>query len=319
MDKITIGICCYNSEDTVERAIESALAQDWPDFEVVIVDDGSGDNTVEVIRKKIQGHSRTRLICHEKNKRFPGALNTVIKNAQGTFIAIFDDDDESAPDRLAAQHKTITAYEQATGAELVACWGSGVRRYPNGYELKLQAIGSRGEPPVGMEAADFLLSCVKKPGVFYGNGTPSCSLMTRKSTYDAVGLYDERMIRSEDTDFAIRLARKGGHFIGCKEEVIIQYPSGGEEKKPRVNYESYKTLMEKHADYLHSVGRFEYSMLWNKLRLHHFSAERMRALGVLTELFIKYPRLTWTHFWNTAPRRLIHEWKMARRRKNNRQ
>jgi glycosyltransferase involved in cell wall biosynthesis len=312
MDKITIGICCYKSADTVGRAIDSALRQDYPDFEIILVDDGSGDDTADAIRAKIKEHPKARLIVHEKNKRFPGALNTVIKNATGSFIAIFDDDDESAPNRLSVQHKTIIDYEQKTGAKLVACWASGVRRYPNGYEVKLYGIGSRENPPVGMEAADFLLSYVKKPGVFYGTGTPSCSLMTRKSTYDVVGPYDETMMRSEDSDFAIRLGKRGGHFIGTKEELVIQYSTGGAEKRPEVNYESYKTLMEKHADYLNSVGRFDYSMLWNKLRLYHFSKQHVSAAFVLIELFIKFPALTWKHFWSTAPKRIVHEFKMGR-------
>ncbi|MGB4058432.1 MAG: glycosyl transferase, partial [Alphaproteobacteria bacterium] len=209
-------------------------------------------------------------------------------------------------------YKTIMAHEKMTSARYVACWGSGVRKYPNGYEVKFYGIGSRSRPPIGMEVADFLLSYIKKSDIFYGNGTPSCSLMTRKSTYEAVGPYDETMIRSEDSDFAIRLGKIDGHFIGCPEEVITQYSTGGAEKKPEVNYQSYKTLMEKHRDYLEKVGRFDYSMLWNKLRLHHFSKNRMKALGILALLFVRYPVLTWSHFWSTAPKRLLHEWRMSR-------
>lgn len=309
---ITIGICCYNSEDTVARAINSALMQDYPNFEVIIVDDGSSDRTAEVIQKTIAGHVNARFIKHEKNKRFPGALNTVIDNAKGEFIAIFDDDDESSKDRLSVQHRTITEYERKTGAKLVTCWGSGVRRYPNGYEVPLQAIGSRGQPPIGMEAPDFLLSYVRKPGVFYGSGTPSCSMMTRKSTFMEVGLYDEGLMRSEDTDFAIRFGQKGGHFIGCVEPVLIQYSTDGAEKKPEVNYDSYKILMEKHRAYLESVGRFDYSMMWNRLRFYHFSRKRLHAVMQLAKLFVRHPVLTWTHFWSSAPRRLMHEWKMDR-------
>ncbi len=310
---ITVGICCYNAEDTVGRAIDSALAQDWPNFELIVVDDGSRDRSVAVIAEKIKGRANARLIQHESNRTFPGALNTVIRNAGGEFIAVFDDDDESRPDRLSVQYKTIAEYERKTGAALVACWGSGLRKYPNGYEVKLYGIGSRPNPPIGTEAADFILSYVKKSGVFYGSGTPSCSLMTRKSTFEAVGYYDEGLRRSEDSDFAIRLGMAGGHFIGCPEAVLIQYSTGGAEKSPDVMYKSYAALMEKHKNYLVSVGRFDYSMLWNKLRFHHFSRQRGRAILTLARLFLKYPRLTWVHFWSTAPRRLAHERKMRQK------
>jgi glycosyltransferase involved in cell wall biosynthesis len=313
MPLITIGICCYNGEDTIARAIDSALAQNWPNFELIIVDDGSKDRSVEIIREKISNYSNAHLIVHEINKTFPGALNTMIRNAQGEFIAIFDDDDESRPDRIAAQYKTIIDYEQKTGAKLVACWASGVRRYPNGYELKLEAIGSKPRNPVGTETADFLLYFGRKPGVFYGSGTPSCSLMTRKSTYETIGLYDESMFRSEDSDFSIRLGKHGGHFIGTPEPLLVQYSTGGGEKAPQRNYDSYKILMNKHRDHLDRQGHFQYAMMWNKLRFHHFSKHRFRSVLQLILLFCRHPILTWKHVWASAPRRLVHEWKMGRK------
>lgn len=310
---ITIGICCYNAEDTVARAIDSALAQNWPNFELVIVDDGSTDKTPEIIAEKIKNRPHTRFIQHEENKSFPGALNTVIEEAKGALIAIFDDDDESLPHRLSAQYKTIAAYEKKTGARLVACWGSGLIRYPNGYEVHYRAIGSAPEIPVGTTVADYLLFFGKKPGVFYGSGTPSCALMTRKATYETVGVYDTAMFRSEDSDFAIRLALAGGHFIGTAEEVLVRYSTGGDEKKAETIFESYQKLMEKYRNYLIGKKRYQYAMLWNRLRLYHFGKRPFRAFLVLLTLFFRFPLLTWTHFWSTAPRRLIHEAKMRRK------
>lgn len=312
---ITIGICCYNSEDTVERAISSAIAQDWPNYEIIIIDDGSADQTPNVIRQAISGVKQARFIQHEVNKTFPGALNTVLENARGEFIAIFDDDDESAPNRLSIQYDTILKYEERTNAKLVACWGSGERIYPNGYIVKFDAIGSQDTPPKGTEIIDYILFYGKKLGVFYGAGTPSCSLMTRKSTYDAVGFYDETMFRSEDSDFSIRLGKNNGHFIGCKEKVITQYSTDGAEKRAEVVYNSYKMLMEKHQGYLKSCNRYHYAMLWNKLRLQHFSGKKFKFILVLSHLFCRHPIMTWHHFWDTAPKRFVHEWKMSRRLK----
>lgn len=310
---ITMALCCYNSQNTVERAINSALAQDWPNFELIIVDDGSSDNTPAIIQKIIKGHDNAYFIQHEKNKSFPGALNTVLSQAKGEFIAIFDDDDASRPDRLSIQYKTIVAHENKTGKKLIACWGSRIGRYPNGYDVHHRAIGSESQHPIGTEIINYLLCYDNKLGVFFGSGTPSCALMTRKATYDEVGHYDETMFRSEDSDFSIRLGLKGGHFIGCPEEIVIQYSTGGEEKKADVMYNSYRMLMEKYQDYLKSQKLFGYAMAWNKLRLHYFSGQLFKAFIVLIYLFLRYPFRTWKHFWSTAPRRLIHEWKMSRR------
>lgn len=309
---ITIGMCCYKSADTVERAINSALAQDWPNFELLIIDDGSQDGTAELIAEKIKHHDNTRLVVHEKNKTFPGALNTVIKEAKGEFIAIFDDDDASLPERLRTQHQTITNYEEQTGAELVACWGSGVRKYPNGYEVEFQAIGSKHQNPIGTMAIDYLLFFRKIKGVFYGGGTPSCSLMTRKSTYDAVGPYDEIMVRSEDSDFSARLALQGGHFIGCPEKVVIQYSTNSADKSPEINLQSKQTLVRKYKNYLTSIGYYYYAMAWPKIRYHHYKKQYAKMFFSFLLLFFRHPIKATQHILTTGPKRLIHEQKMKR-------
>lgn len=309
---ITIGMCCYNSQDTVERAIKSALAQDYPNYELLVVDDGSSDKTPQIIMETIKDHDFARFIQHETNKTFPGALNTVIKEARGEFIAIFDDDDASLPERLSIQHRTIVEYEAQNDALLIACWGSGVRKYPNGYEVDFKAIGSQEKVPIGTDVVDRILYYGSKEDVFYGSGTPSCSLMTRKSTFEAVGLYDTTMFRSEDADFAIRLGLKGGHFIGCSQNVIEQYSTGGSEKSAQIMYDSYLMVVEKYKEYLIERNRYTYAKLWLRLRLHHFGNQKLKAIGVLTRLFFQHPILTWKHFWDTAPKRLAHEWKMNR-------
>jgi len=97
---ITIGISCYNSSDTAPAAVKSALEQDWPNLEIIVADDGSSDSTAKVIKKIIKGCPNARLMVYDENKGFAGSLNTIIAEAQGEFLAIFDDDDTSTPDRV---------------------------------------------------------------------------------------------------------------------------------------------------------------------------------------------------------------------------
>lgn len=307
---ITIGLTSYNAQDSIERALESALAQDWLNFEIVIVDDGSRDNSVSIIEKKIRNRTGCKLVVHKKNKGFPAALNTLIDNARGAFVAIFDDDDQSRHDRLSCQHKTITEYEAETGASLIACYGSGERVYPNGYRLPFQAIGSRPKVPVGMHVADYHLYGERVRGLFYGAGTPSCSLMARKSTFEVVGLYDEHLRRCEDSDFAIRLAQVGGHFIGCKEQVIKQFATGGADKAPSVDFESHRELIEKNRDYLVERNRYHYALGWQRIKFYHYSRRRTKALFALFNLALKHPVWTLSHFWRSAPSRISHERRM---------
>jgi glycosyltransferase involved in cell wall biosynthesis len=309
---ITIGMSCFNARDTIARALDSALAQDWPNVEIVVVDDGSNDDSVAVINDKIHGRGNCRLIVHGRNRGFPAALNSVVGAARGDFLAIWDDDDESRSDRLSVQYRRITEYEETTGTDLIACYASGVRLYPNGYDVPFAAIGSRPEVPVGMCVADYHLFGGRIGGVFYGGGTPSCSLMVRTTTLDAVGPYDESLRRCEDSDFAIRLARQGGHFIGCEEPLIRQFATGGSDKNPEVEYESHVALIEKYRDYVLEKNRYRYALDWQKIKFYHFSRRRFRALVALAGLALRHPAWTIAQFRRSAPARLVHERRMKR-------
>lgn len=305
-----MGLTCFNASDTIPKAIASAAAQDYPNFEILIVDDCSKDNSVEVIEDAIKNIPEARLIRHEQNTGFAGALNTIITEAQGEFIAIFDDDDYSVPERLKTQVQRITSYEAETGQTLLCCWCSGYKLYDNGYKAPFAAIGSQEKVPVGRDLMRYQLYMGRDDDVFYGCGTPSCSIMVRKSTYEEVGLYDTQMRRTEDTDFALRLARKGGHFIGCPEELVVMASTLGHDKRPEVQYQSELNLIEKHRDLFIPPRRYNYARDWIRLRYHHFGQERFKSILTLIKLLVKYPRWTWEQFWRSAPRRLAHEKRM---------
>lgn len=311
-DLITVGMTCFNAERTIGRALDGALAQDWPNVEIVLVDDGSSDASMAVVEGKIAGRDNCRVIRHEQNRGFAAALNTMIANARGEFIAIFDDDDDSRGDRLTRQHDTIVDYERRTGVGLIACYASGLRVYPNGYTRPFTAIGSYPEVPTGACVADYHLFGEVARGVFLGGGTPSCSLMARRATFAAVGPYDETMRRTEDSDFAIRLARAGGHFVGCREELIRQHATGGHDKRPIVDYESHRALIEKNRDYLVAKGRYRYALDWQEMKYHHFARRPLRAWAALIRLAARHPAWTLAQLWRNAPGRMIHEWRMNR-------
>ena len=312
---VTIGITCFNAADTILRSVRSALAQDWPNFEVVIVDDLSTDGSSHLVAAAIADESRAKLIRHGCNLGPAAARNTILSEAHGEFIAFFDDDDESLPGRIANQVETLAAHEERTEYPLVACYASGVRRYPNGYTIALPAIGSRGEQtPNGAAVADYLLTYRRQAGWFYGSGTPACSLLARRTTFTAVGGFDPELRRVEDADFAIRLALMGGHFVGTTQPLFVQHSTSGTDKSPERNLEAQQRLACKHKAYLESVDRFDYAKRWPKLRYWHFKRRYARFLLELTALLMRYPRTVIWHLLNTGPRRLLHEARMRRKR-----
>jgi glycosyltransferase involved in cell wall biosynthesis len=310
---VTIGLTCFNAADSVERALACALSQDWPSVEVVVVDDASADGSVAAIEMVMAKDPRVRLIRHPVNTGPAGARNTILSEARGEFVAFFDDDDESQPDRISEQVRMLTAYEKWTCARLIACYASGIRRYPNGYIKRLPAIGSRGNnPPCGPGVADYLLFFRRRPDWFYGSGTPACSLLARRSTFAAVGEFDVRLRRVEDADFAIRLALLGGHFIGTTKALFVQHASRGADKSPEKNLEAEQRLANKHRAYLDGIGQFEYAWRWPKLRFCHFKHQYGRFFLELAGLLFRYPRATAAQLWFTGPRRFLHEKRIGR-------
>ncbi|GAA3757060.1 glycosyltransferase [Terriglobus aquaticus] len=96
---VSVIIPSYNCARYLPRAIESALAQTYTDLEVIVVDDGSTDNTAEVIQPYLD---RIRYI-RQANKGLPGARNTGIRASQSEFVALLDADDAWLPDKLERQ------------------------------------------------------------------------------------------------------------------------------------------------------------------------------------------------------------------------
>jgi glycosyltransferase involved in cell wall biosynthesis len=304
---ITVGITCFNAASTIERALDSALAQAWPNLEVVVVDDGSVDDSRQILARRAATEARLRVIEHPVNRGCAAARNTIVEEATGAFLAFFDDDDISRVDRLRLQYDQIIAFELDAETQLVACYASGQRIYPNGYTMRIRAVGSEGLPPRGHVMADYLLFNKRQRGIFYGAGTPTCSLMARTNIFRDLGKFDVAMRRQEDVDFAVRLAFRGAHFIGICEPVLTQYVTGGSEKSAQAEFESFLRILDKNAGYLRAKHVYEYMRLWSEMRYWHFAGQDWRAALVFTRLILNYPLKTIRHFMVSASARLRHE------------
>jgi len=311
---ITIGMPCYNAEETIIRALEGAISQQWDNFEIVLVDDFSSDKSLKLIKhylKKVKDIS-IKVVANETN-RGPGySRQIIIDNASGEFVVFFDDDDESAPNRIRKQYDAILEAEAAGDARLVACYASGIRLYPSGYVKQLPAIGSRGVALHGSLVADYLLYHEIKPKQFYGSGTPTCALMARKSTFEASGGFDPTLRRVEDVDFAIRLSLIGGFFIGTTDQLFKQFSTDALDKSAKNNLIAEQMLVRKFKKYLDSKGLFEYAYRWPKLRYFHFCRQYFLLLKELIGLLVLYPNRALCHFFRTGLRRLIHEFLIFR-------
>lgn len=307
---ITIGITCYNAADTIARAIESARGQDWANVEILVVDDCSSDNSCAVV----EAFEDVRLIRHAENTGPGGARQSLVEAARGDYIAFFDDDDESAPARLRVQYERIIAYEAQAGTDLIACYASGRRVYPNGYSVAIAAIGRRDIVPRGEPVAERILCFgADQAGWCYG-ASPSCALMAKTDVFKRVGGFDPAFRRVEDLDFAVRLALAGGHFVGCEEMLFTQHATVAADKSHDKNLAAELQLAEKHKGYLDECGLYRYATYWPILRCCHFERDYVRFVGVFLKLWAAYPLRAIGHLWRTGPKRVVHELRIMRRR-----
>ena len=107
---ISVILSVYNSEDTISKSVESILNQSFSDFELLIMDDGSTDNTSKIISNLDKENSCIKSYRNKKNIGLTKSLNILINETRGEFIARQDADDVSYRDRFQNQIKFITYY-----------------------------------------------------------------------------------------------------------------------------------------------------------------------------------------------------------------
>ena len=107
MPKVSVIMSVYNGEDFLKEAIESIAYQSFCDYEFIITDDCSLDNSLNIIKGYAKSDDRIVVVCNKTNKGLTRSLNYMIDIAQGDFIARMDADDISEVDRLEKQVKTL--------------------------------------------------------------------------------------------------------------------------------------------------------------------------------------------------------------------
>ena len=257
---ISIGITCFNAESTIERALKSALTQNWPKIEIIVVDDCSKDKSWEKISNIGRSDPRIKAYRHSSNKGYPGALNTILAHASGKFIAIFDGDDDNRKDRLKAQITRIMDYEEKSQTKLVLCYSN--RNVVKGGQASVDhtalAIGRTPPEPNGQEVADYIFGTDATKGKVWGM-FGSCTLMARRVTFDKIGSFDENFRRSAELDYAVRAANIGTHFVAVDQPLITQYKTSGSYKAGKIPLKYSLLLREKHRKYLTKNGYYQAS------------------------------------------------------------
>jgi glycosyltransferase involved in cell wall biosynthesis len=191
MPFFSIIIPLYNKENYIQKTLNSILAQTFQDFEVIIVDDCSTDESVKKA-KEIQS-DKIRFVSHEQNKGLSASRNTGIRNAKAQFITFLDADDFWKSHFLEKIKELIETFPEAG---LFATAYSEI--YPG--NLVIQPSVNKNDISEGsmLLIENFFERNLQQP--IYNHS----SVCLRKSVFDIVGFYNEKINFSEDVDFNIR-------------------------------------------------------------------------------------------------------------------
>ena len=299
---ITIGVTAFNAEDTVARAIGSALAQTWRPIEIIVVDDASTDNTRSVIDSIAPLHHNIRLVVNARNSGIAVARNEIIDRAKGDFIAFFDDDDVSVPERIERQFNRLVDYEHVFGdGAPVVCHTAREQIYPGGSRRILRTMGT-GEglvAPSGLPVARrHLMGTPVRDG--YGS-CATCSQMARTDVYRTLGGFDRAFRRVEDTEFCVRLARTGGHFPGIATPLVVQSMTKTTDKDLAQEKRYTLAMIEKHRDLFEDEFLYRFCCEWVELKHLWLGNERAAFVRLLTQLGLRRPALTLQRLYTALP------------------
>jgi glycosyltransferase involved in cell wall biosynthesis len=180
---VSVIIPTYNRSGMVQEAIDSVLDQDFTDYELIVVDDGSGDSTPTILA----GYGRAITVLHQSNTGVSAARNHGMAAASGQLIAFLDSDDLWLPRKLSTQVKFFKDHPDAVINQTQERWiRNGVRVNPRQRHHKFS----------GMIFEHSLALCLVSPS----------AVMLKKSLFDDVGVFDEQLPACEDYDLWLRIS-----------------------------------------------------------------------------------------------------------------
>lgn len=208
MTKFTIITICYNSEKTIERTIKSVLAQTCKDYEYIIVDGGSKDSTLAIVRKYepiFEGRMKWK---SEPDRGIYNAMNKGIERSSGEIIGIVNSDDWLEPDALETIDDCYTNNQEST--EGVYCGWINFH-YADGT---VQVMKTNHNLLLSW-SKKFEMAGIRHPGTF-----------VPKAVYEKFGVFDESIRIMADTDLILRFLFNGVKFY-YPDKVVSNMSDGG--------------------------------------------------------------------------------------------
>lgn len=248
--EITVLMAAYNAEAFVEEAIKSVLGQTFPDFELLVMDDGSTDRTAEVIH----GFKDRRIRYVKRENDYIASLNAGMQLAAGRYIARMDADDRMHPDRLRIQHAIL---EEDPEIDVCGSWATPFGEKVNCGEWSMRFSGRIAHPLVVLSHENFLCHP---------------TVMFRSSFWRQKELcYETGYPYAEDYKLWLDIARKGGRFYIESQSLLLYRITDGQqthkykkeqaETGERIRREAIETLIAGSGDQAGVLGELYERML----------------------------------------------------------
>lgn len=279
----------FNRSQMLRRALRSALAQSHARHEILVVDDGSTDDTRAMLAREFSGRVR---YLHQANGGVASARNLGLAEARGDLICFLDSDDEWHADKLALQVAYLDTHPDVAVVLTDIVWVD-----PKGNVTRIQHRRA-ALPRDGHILGDVLAEPTMVPS----------TVMVRRSVYDAIGGFDTALRTAEDIDFYLRAASRFG--VGLLEQPLTRYTAGHDSlSKPKEAYRDYARVLERfvaeqpgldraqrHAALFRAYQRCASGLTWSRdyaaaARFAARAAGRVRSARELSKLALTSCRL----------------------------
>ncbi|WP_026734376.1 glycosyltransferase [Fischerella sp. PCC 9605] len=204
----------YNRADLISYTLDSAIKQSYKNLEIIVIDDGSVDNTEEVV--KAIGDPRIRYIRHPSNRGGSAARNTGIEGARGKYIAFLDSDDLWAPEKIELQLALIQKHPHPDKVVSYTQRVVSFTRITNYTQLAINSESLQAVPEKGKGEAEAIAEYL-----FCSDGEIQTSTLMMHRSLGLATRFNPGLKKHQDWDFCFRLEANGAIFTFIKKPLVI--------------------------------------------------------------------------------------------------
>lgn len=256
--KVSVLIPAYNNQNFIGNALDSVLAQTYSDYEIIVVDDGSTDDTPNILTRYAEAHSEKIKVIHQQNSGPSVARNRAFEASSGDLLAFLDSDDWWTEDKLEKQVSLFT-------------------RYPNssfiyaGYEEIFENTERRvTHLPAKQLQGDIYLKLWLDDHPIWGG-----TMLVPRSLYQQIGGFDNELKGDENVDLRLKLAQLGPvYFV---DQVVTYYRKHDHNITNQLERmdEYHELLIEKHL----GKGGSKHKVLWQQVYARFLYKKGMRCFS----------------------------------------